>query len=262
MILHNRELARIELNHGSFATKSDVKSLKTVVSLEMARRKATRGVIRVLTEDPKKDDGFGIEASVDTLHGKLVYFGLNTRARQPSIPVIEAEMRYVARVLLSEKHGPPPPLDIVRLEPRPEVAAELASLYSRAYSYFPEPLDAGSLLPLLAKGIAYGVLENGRILSALFGSVFHYGPLAAVEFTLSATKPTPLGLRMTSALAARIRAEAMERFRDPLMIAETIAAPVMRSCVELGMEIRGVLPEHYKLSIGQRTYTNFYAWFL
>ncbi len=262
MILHNRELARIELNHGSFATKSDVKSLKTVVSLEMARCKATRGVIRVLTDDPKKDDAFGIEAWVNTPHGKLVYFGLNARSRQPSIPIIDAEMRYVAKVLLSKKLEPPSSLDIVRLESRPEVAAELAALYARTYSYFPQQLDEGRVRALLSEGIPYGVLEGGKIVSALFGSVFHYGPLTAVEFTLSATKPTPLGLRMTSALAARIRAEAIERFRDPLMIAETIAGPVMRSCIDLGMDIRGVLPEHYRLSIGERTYTNFYAWFL
>ncbi len=260
MIRHNAELRRLELNHASFATKSDVKSLKTVVALEMARKKATRGLIRVLTEDPKKDDAFGIEAWVNTPHGKLVYFGLNTKDRQPDIPVIEAEMRYVAKILLSKRQEPPSSLDIIRLEP--EVAAELASLYSRAYSYFPEPLDERSISAMLSRDIAYGVLEGGRIVSALFGSVFHYGPLKAVEFTLSATKPTPAGLRMTSALAARIRAEAIERFRDPLMIAETIAAPVMRSCIDLGMDIRGVLPEHYKLSIGDRTYTNFYAWFL
>src|SRR5512143_175208 len=120
MIRHNPELRRLELNHGSFATASEVKSLKTVVSLEMARLKATRGVIRVLTEDPKKDDAFGIEAWVNTPHGKLVYLGLNTKAREPCIPVIEAELKYVAKVLLSKRLDPPAGLDIAKLRPRPE----------------------------------------------------------------------------------------------------------------------------------------------
>ncbi len=262
MILHNKDIARLELNHGAFATKSEVKSLKTVLSLEMGKRRATRGILRVLTENPVKDDAFGVEAYASTSHGKLVYFGLNTVARQPDVATIEAELKYVAKVLLRSKQPPPVGLDIVRLSDKTGAAAELEALYARTYAYHPEPLDERSISARLGRDMAYGVLERGKIVSALFGSVFHYGPLAAVEFTLSATKPSSMGLRMTAALASRIRTEAMERFKDPLMVAETVAGPVMRSCMELGMDIRGVLPEHYKLIIGNRTYRNFYAWFL
>ena len=145
MILHNQELSRLELNHGRFATRSEVKSLKTVMSLEMAKRKATRGVIRVLTEDPKVDDAFGIEAWVRTPFGKLVYYGLNTTARKPCIPTLEAELRYVAKILLCRSAEPPPDLDIVRLEGQGGVAAELEALYARAYRYCPDPLDAERL---------------------------------------------------------------------------------------------------------------------
>jgi hypothetical protein len=262
MFCHNPGIARVELNHGRFATASEVKSLKTVLALEMHKRKATRAVLRVLTDRPARDDGFGLEACAQTGYGNLACFGFNSPSRQPSVPVIEAELKYVAGILCQARRPPSGRFDIVRLEKNAETAAELEALYSRTYARYPVPLDRSAVSARLESDIPYAVVEGGRIVSALFGSVFRYGPLTAVEFTLSATRPSRGGLGMTAELARRIREEAVERFRDPLMVAETLAGPVMRSCHDLGMYPHGVLPEHYEITIGNRTYTNFYAWFL
>ena len=262
MIRHNPAISRIELNHGSFAGKSEVEGLKRVLALEKTRTKSTRAVLRVLTDDPSDGLGFSAEACVRTGQGTFAIFGSNSRSRKPDESVILAERRYIARVLASNRRPPPGNLEIVRLEARGEIAAELEALFSRTYKHYPVPLDQPAILKSLSDCIPYAVLKHGRIISALFGSIFSYGPLTAVEFTLSATKPAISGIGMTTALAGRIRAEAAERFASPLMVAETIAAPVMRSCHDLGMEPAGLLPEHYNIAIGQRTYTNFYAWFL
>jgi GNAT superfamily N-acetyltransferase len=106
----------------------------------------------------------------------------------------------------------------------------------------------------------YAAIERGAIVSALFGERQDFGPLTAVEFTLSATAPSARGLGLTAALAARIKAEAESAFDRPLMLAETIAAPVMRSCHDLGMKCRGVLPAHYRIGVGERLFTNLYLW--
>ncbi len=262
MLIHNPLLSRIELNHPSYASRSDVKRLMTVLALEKARVGATRAVLRVLTEGPAGGDGFDVEATKDTPSGTLAFFGSNDRCRRPDPLTIARERSYIASVLASRRLPVPGGLEIVRLEASGAAAGELESVYSRTYRYYPEPLDRAAISRKLSEWIPYAVVEGGRIVSALFGAPFSYGPLTAVEFTLCATKPSADGIGMTAALARRIRSEALSRFGESVMVAETIAAPVMRSCHSLGMEVAGVLPEHYRMSVGNRAYTNLYAWFL
>jgi hypothetical protein len=262
MLLHNKALRRVELNHPRFADRSDVRRLKTVLSLERARLGASRAVLRVLTDRPEEDSGFRVEASISTRHGDLTYFGRNERDRLPDDGLLHAETRYLARTLVSPRRPVPQDHGIAPLEKDGRTAASLAELYASIYSDYPEPLDASSILGRMEGSIAYGASREGRLVAALFGCPADYGPLKTVEFTLSATLPTARGTGLTTALAAAIRAEAMRRFGDPLMLAETIAAPVMRSCRDMGMEVCGVMPEHTRIGIGANKYRNLYVWYL
>lgn len=260
MFNYNPELKRVELKHNKFANLSEVHRLKTVLALEKGNFKAKRAILRVLTDKPVEDDGFVLEAKIKTEKGTLAFFGLNSPNNMPSKAVVNKERKYLAAVLSSRPRPIPTKFDIIRLEPIIETALELEKLYKSAYSFYPEPLDTNSILKLLRSGIPYAVLEKGKIVSVLFGEIFEYGELTAVEYNHSVTKSTHGGISMTTALAARIRREAIERFIDPILFAETIAAPVMYSCHQLGMEIQGILPEHYRIRTGGRDFTNFYVW--
>ncbi|HSB46549.1 MAG TPA: hypothetical protein VLD37_00935 [Candidatus Bilamarchaeum sp.] len=262
MLAHNPRLRRIELAHPEFASCSDIERLKGVVRYEMMRSGSSRGVLRVLTEGPVKEDEFRVEAKFPAGRGELVFLGFNLPSRLPSEQTLHDETLYLAKVLCSARRPLPENLDIVRLQADQRTALDLEFLYSQTYSDYPVPLNSGVLLSRLRDSIAYGVFSKGRMVSALFGQTCHYGGIPVVEFTLSASIPSIRGIGMTTALAAKIRAEALERDGSSITLAETIAAPVMRSCHDLGMMPHGVLREHYSMTIGNKTYTNLYVWSL
>jgi hypothetical protein len=261
MLSHNPKLKRIELAHPDFASPSQVERLKSVMRNEMSRTRSTRGVMRVLTDEPSGDESFRIEAKVATPKGVLTVFGFNIPPRIPDEATLHRETTYLARVLCS-RNFPRNDFDIVRLKADERNATELSALYARIYSSYPVGLDRASFSKCLEDLMPYAVMEGGKITAALFGAPVRFGDLSTVEFALSAMPPSARGIDMTTALAARIRAEAIERFGDPLMLAETIAAPVMHSCNDLGMKCSGVLREHYDMVIGDKRYTNLYLWSL
>jgi hypothetical protein len=262
MLSHNPKLKRIELAHPDFASPSQVERLKSVVRHEMEKSGSTRGILRVLTEGPLSEDDFNVEAKFPAKGGEIVFFGANLPSRMPSQEKLHAETLYLAQVLCRTRRPVPENLEIVPLYVNPGTVAELEELYSRTYADYPVPLDAQSIHYQLLNSLAFGMLSRGKIVSALFGETHYYGGIPVVEFTLSATMPSKRGIGMTTALASRIRAEAIARNSDSIMIAETIAAPVMHSCHDLGMLVRGVLREHYSMTIGNKTFTNLYVWSL
>ncbi len=262
MISFNRRLMRVELCHRSFADARTVRRLKDELLGAMHDFGATRAVLRVLTEGPRGDAHFRLEASARTHAGKLAVFGCNAPARAPSEPELHRETRYLAKILCQQRRPVPQGLEMVSLRPDRSCAEELSALLCRTYSSHPMGLDPVSVLGYMERFIGYAVLERGAIVSALFGEPHDFGPLRAVEFTLSATSEPARGIGLTAALAARIKSEAESRYERPLMIAETIAAPVMRSCHDLGMQCSGVLRSHYSIGIGERLFTNLYLWSL
>ena len=262
MLSHNPKLSRIVLDHPERASASDVERLKGVVSFEMGRQGASRGLLRVLADKPPmKDARFEEEACIRTPKGFLLYLALNARGRLPSDETSAREMKYAIDVLCAPRK-PLKSYDIIRLGPDEATALEISELLSANYSSYPLALDSDSVSGYLRLGIPYAVKEDGKIVSALFGVPVRFGELDTVEFTLMATSSPMRGIDMTTALAAMIRTEAIERFGEPLMLAETIAGPVMRSCHDLGMELRGMLREHYLIGIKDRLYTNLYLWSL
>lgn len=262
MLSHNPKLKRVELAHPDFATASDVERLKSVVKYEMMRSGASRGVLRVLTEGPMREDEFRVEAVLPAGKGRIAFFGFNLPCRAPSEQTLHSETVYLAKVLCGRKRPLPENLDIVRLQADQRTAMDLEFLYSQTYSDYPVPLNSRVLLSHLRDSLAFGVFSKGRMVSALFGQTRLYAGIPLVEFNLSATLPTARGVGMTAALASRIRSEALDRNQDSVMLAETIASPVMHSCHDLGMEVRGVLREHYRMTIGNKTFTNLYVWSL
>jgi hypothetical protein len=262
MLTHNPKLKRVELAYQDFAPPSEVERLKGVVRNEMMRSGSSRGVLRVLTEGPLKEDEFKVEAKFPAGKGELVFFGFNLPSRIPSERTLHSETVYLAKVICSQRRPVPNSLEIVTLYANPGTVAELADLYSRTYADYPVPFDAQSIQSRILSSLAFGVLSKGKIVSALLGETRRYGGIPVVEFTLSATASSARGIGMTSALASRIRAEALARNPDSIMLAETIAASVMHSCHDLGMSVRGILREHYSMTIGNKTYTNLYVWSL
>jgi hypothetical protein len=263
MLRHNQKLRRIELAHPDFSERSDVERLKNVLKNEMHRTGSTRAVLRAVTTDPMEDEFFRIEAKIPFGGGgTLCFFGFNTLSRRSSELIVQHETTYLAKVLVSKRRAVRDDLEIARLEAAPKILRELEELLSRTYSDYPIPLDAASIGLYMNDALPFAVLEEGRIVSALFGIPSFYCGRAVVEFTLSATSPSARGVGMTTALAARIKAEAEKKYGNPVMLAETIASPVMHSCHDLGMQCCGLLREHYKISVADRTYTNLYAWWL
>ncbi|MEW6722972.1 MAG: hypothetical protein AB1324_06945 [Candidatus Micrarchaeota archaeon] len=260
MLRHTESIRRVELNHPRFASRHELPPLLEGLRKEKERLRASRAVLRVLTDQAIERHGFRVEAEIPTRSGILAFFGLNDASRTPTEAVLHEETRYLSRVLCSQRRPIPEGLDIVRLGTG--FAEELSQLYIGTYSFYPMILDEGTVSGLLGEYPAFGVVQDGKLVSALFGIPLNFGPLTAVEYTLSATIPSARGVGLTSALALKIREDAEEKFRDPLMLAETVAAPVMHSCHDIGMSVRGVLREHYKIGIGERTYTNFYVWSL
>jgi hypothetical protein len=262
MFINNPKTRTVQLCHERFVPASGLDSLKEALWDELLRCGATRGVLRVLTEGPVGDERFHLEASIPTPRGRLAFFGLNHPSRAPSEQVLATEMTYLSCLTESPRREIPQNLEIVRLIPDRGAALELESLYASTYSDYPVPLDAESLEAHIKSSLAFAVMKGGNIVSALFGMPFRYGDITAVEFTLCATEKTVRGIGMTTALAARIQQEAMLAFDNPIMLAETIAAPVMHSCHDLGMSWRGVLLDHFPMTVGNRTFSNLHVWSL
>ncbi|MEW6035959.1 MAG: hypothetical protein AB1529_05070 [Candidatus Micrarchaeota archaeon] len=257
-----RRLMRVELCHRAFADARTVRNLKDELLGAMGDFKATRAVLRVLTEGPRGDAHFRLEANVRTHAGELAVFGCNAPERTPPEMELHRETTYLAKTLCQQRRPLRQGLGIIRLDSDRSAAEEVSALLCKTYSSHPMGLDPVSVLGYMERFICYGVLERGAIVSALFGQPHDFGPLRAVEFTLSATSKAARGTGLTTALAARIKSEAESRYERPLMIAETIAAPVMRSCHDLGMQCSGVLRSHYSIGIGERLFTNLYLWSL
>lgn len=271
MLSHNQKLRRVVLDYPRLASPSDVERLKIVVASEMSRRKATRGLIRVLTDKPVSAGRFDEEARIPTSKGLLHYLALNHLSRMPLEETVRKESEYAVGIICArgrQEPGASAPgqmaedFRIVRLDSDRKAASALSELLLRTYSSYPVPLDPDSVSDYLKASIPYAVIGKRRMVSALVGVPARFGELHTIEFTLMASAGGESAIPMTTALAERIRAEAMERFDKPLMLAETIAGPVMRSCHDLGMELRGLLKEHYHIGIKGRTYTNLYLWSL
>jgi len=264
VLTFNEKIARVELVHPKFADAAGVERLKKTVLHEMRGFGATRGVLRVLTDKPMDDGEFVLEGTIWTEKGELAVFGCNEASRLPSEEVLERERTYLKRVVGAERRAPPVGMEIKRLECAAKTAEELELLYAAAYSWYPKTLDTKSILHSLRDSIPYAVLEEGKIVCALFGEVCRFGEVHAVELTYSASAPSASkrGIGITIALAKKIEEEARRRFRSVAIFAETIAAPVMRSCHDFGMSHRGVLREHSRIAIGERVFTNFYLWSL
>jgi len=264
LLSFNQQLNRVELVHPKFADRREVARLKSVLLREKERFGATRSVLRALTSAhvPIDDDKFKVEGRIKTPNGELSVFGFNDECRLPSPQIVAAEVAYQNKIISYERRIPPQNLEIKRLEAGSKIAEDLELVYAATYSYYPKPLDAPNILRILNEAIGYAVLQGGNIVSVLFGEIRKFDAVHTVELTYSATLPSERGAGMTVALAHKIKEEAVRRFPDPVIFAETIAAPVMRSCHDFGMSPRGVLREHFRIALGDLVFTNMYLWSL
>ncbi|MFN7991002.1 MAG: hypothetical protein U0R44_02475 [Candidatus Micrarchaeia archaeon] len=262
MLQYNHLIRRVELNCPRFIPHGQLESVKNVVTHAMMKNGAVRGVFRVLTDGVQDCRPFSLESSVQTSFGLFSVYGLNLAKRPEDGLELQRETRYLAKVLCSQKRAIRKDHDIRRLGYGLAIAESLSALYSRVYSFYPVPLSPPAIMEALRSAIPYAVFDHGEPVSALLGSIRRYGELTVIEFTLSATAPSARGVGMTTALASCIVEEASGAYPSPLIVAETIAAPVMHSCHDLGMQVHGVLPGHYLMKIGRREYSNLFMWSL
>ncbi len=280
MILHNPALKRLELNYSQRATGSKVAELQSDLLDKMDGVGATRAILRVrcpLESLSAQTSSFSLEASIPlNTKDQIAFFGFNSPGRLSSN---HHEIKTTEGSFLDQVCGAPRrnnsvdyTLLQITLGDR-KIAEEISQLYSSTFHSFPEALDVQGVLEIMKPNenhpippIAYAVISEDRILSVLFGKIYVFGDRHAVELIYSATHPSVRGNGMTLALANAIRKDVEQQFRNPIIFAETLAAPVMRSCHDFGMNYVGFLPEHTHIetfsSSGINKFTNLYVWSL
>ena len=263
MLIHNEKLNRVSLFHGKFAERSDIERLKGVIEFEMQKVGASRGQIRFLSRahEDLDDNNFKIEGKMETRSGIIHVMGADLKPK-PSEIQISAHYDYLSRVVSRPKRQVPVYSGIVRLGKSLETAQELESIYIEAFRGYPVSLDSKSILGYLGSSIPYAVIEDGRIVSVLFGDIYVFDTVHAIELTMCATVPSKRGIGMTAALAARIKEEAERRFPETLVFAETPCTTVMHSCHDFGMAPRGLMANYSFVVVGGRAFTDLHLWSL